>query len=1175
MANKYTLGDYVIKNWNDWDRVPRDPFTIGNAILYTIGASTTSLAVIYGIGVLAISAVTSFALNALAPKLPAQRKGTLINSKEALGAAEFVYGEVRKGGNITFAKAEGTNNQYLHQILVLAAHEVESIGDIYLNDEVASFDTDGITVTTTATGEDNEVDWKSKVQIRKFDGSQTTADSSLATLTGVSNFIGKNIAFLHIRYEYDKNVFADGIPLVTAKVKGKKVYDPRTSTTAWSDNAALCIRDFLTSPYGLNDNAIDDTSFSAAANDCDDDITLSGGGTQKRYRINGVVKSDESIGNVLGEMTGACVGTLFWGVGAWKLKVGVYNSPVKSFDLSDLRGPIQLDTRTSIRDSFNTVRGTFVNESADYITEDYETVTSATFKTQDGGEELALDLPLPYTTNFAEAKRIAKQTLFRSREQMTFIADFGLEALGVEVGDIVTFTNSRYGWTNKEFEVVGWNFNANQDAGDLRVSLTLRETSSAAFDWNAEESAIIANDTTLTDARTGLTVSNLTVTDKGNTQKDGTFVGQALVQWTQATNKFLNHYEVQWKDVNESSYQRTEIPAGDSSVIIGPLETGTQYNIRVRGVTVSNVEGSWVSATPYTHGGDTTAPSAVSGLSATGGPKNVTLDWTAPTTNTDASTLYDLKGYNIYRNTSNSQPANPIAFSGSDKYVDGGLGVNTDYYYWVTAVDFTGNESSSVASGLVTTDSVASGVDTDTRIYSGRLYWQTLQASAPSGADVPSASNFTFNVSSQVFTTLQTGWSHSQTVVANSSLSVKEWSVPYTVVVDADDNVDSISFGTIAGAFQITDTIESDNYSAGSAGWKIGYDGTAEFDAAVIRGTLQVGNIPTLTSTQISDLGALATKSSVSASTEVTGLATVATSGSYNSLSDQPTLFSGSYTDLTNQPSLFDGAYSSLSGTPTLGTLASQNTVNYSTQVTSKPFIPSATSDLTNDSDYQTGSQVSSSISTATSGLATESYVTTQIGTKNKIHYTTSTPTATATGDLWYNTSTNVFKRWSGSSWVDVSIVADSIAANYIYAGTINGNQINVGTITVDRLAGLSELSSSAVNYTYVSTTYKTGSVATLTLSGILTGSKFIAGFSGEANATSASDSNPYIVSPYITCNGTTVNLGRAFNSAVPTGISGNIAGTSSSTSLTITLGVTQSRRFILTGNLFILAVEA
>ncbi len=39
--------------------------------------------------------------------------------------------------------------------------------------------------------------------------------------------------------EYDADAFPNGVPEVTAVVKGKKVYDPRTSTTAWSDNPAL------------------------------------------------------------------------------------------------------------------------------------------------------------------------------------------------------------------------------------------------------------------------------------------------------------------------------------------------------------------------------------------------------------------------------------------------------------------------------------------------------------------------------------------------------------------------------------------------------------------------------------------------------------------------------------------------------------------------------------------------------------------------------------------------------------------------------------------------------------------------------------------------------------------------------------------------------------------------
>lgn len=47
------------------------------------------------------------------------------------------------------------------------------------------------------------------------------------------------------------------------------------------------------------------------------------------------------------------------------------------------------------------------------------------------------------------------------------------------------------------------------------------------------------------------------------------------------------------------------------------------------------------------------------------------------------------------------------------------------------------------------------------------------------------------------------------------------------------------------------------------------------------------------------------------------GLATVATSGSYNDLTDKPT-FSGSYNDLTDKPTLFSGSYDDLTDKPTL-----------------------------------------------------------------------------------------------------------------------------------------------------------------------------------------------------------------------------------------------------------------
>ena len=303
----------VLKNPNAWENAPRG--AVATAVGGALGFSTTTLfgsaAITFGtitistasvVGYLITTAIASWALSALEPRPDTSSlQGILVNAREATASADFIYGEVRKGGTVTYYESTGDKNKFLHQIIVLAAHEVQQIGDIYINDEIVTIDSNGFVTGNT---------WESKIRIQKFDGSQTQAPADLLSeseLTGsnalTSDFVGNGIAYLYVRYEYDKDVFANGVPLVTAVVQGKKVYDPRTSATAYSNNAALCIRDFIKSTYGLNDSAIDDVSFSAAANESDENVALTGGGTEKRYTMNGIVKASSSIGDVLGKMS--------------------------------------------------------------------------------------------------------------------------------------------------------------------------------------------------------------------------------------------------------------------------------------------------------------------------------------------------------------------------------------------------------------------------------------------------------------------------------------------------------------------------------------------------------------------------------------------------------------------------------------------------------------------------------------------------------------------------------------------------------------------------------------------------------------------------------------------------------------------------------------------------------
>ena len=705
---KNNLPYSVLREYNSWENVPRAA-AVGAAIMGNVGTASLfgstflggALAFItpqYIVGYLVTSLVTSWAMKALAPKSSLRSSssaGLLVNAREPAASQDFVYGEVRKGGVITFYESSGDDNTYLHQIIALAGHEVHSVDDIYINDQVATFS--GNFVTTAGSG-DSEVDWDSKIRIKKYDGSQTTADSDLVSETSAtSTFVGNGIAYLYVRYEYDQDVFANGLPLITAKIRGKKVYDPRTASTAYSNNAALCIRDFLTSSYGLSDNSIDDVDLAAAANECDENVALDGGGTEKRYTANGVIKASTPTGSVLEDLVTSCAGTLFWGGGKWKLKAGAYTSPVKTLTLDDLRGPINLSTRVSMRDNFNTVRGTFNDAAQDYITADYPEIKSTAFINQDDGEEVALDLELPFTTSAASAQRLAKLTLFRGREQMTLSADFGLEAMEIEVGDIIAFTNARYGFSAKEFEVVGWKLSASEDAGDLRINLTLRETSQAAFDWNAEETSIISNDSDLPAFTSVAAVTNLTLTSSAILNEDGATVPSIEAEWDESPNAFVQYYEIQYKRLGTGGDPEfTSVFGSSNYFVISPVIVGENYQVKVRAVSALGVRSIFASATLNSQG-DTTPPNAPTSLAANGASKFIEITWVNPADR-------DLRHVEVWENSSNNLgTATFIGSSSSSGFIRGNLTNGIQRYYWVRAVDFSDNKSAFVGSVNATT----------------------------------------------------------------------------------------------------------------------------------------------------------------------------------------------------------------------------------------------------------------------------------------------------------------------------------------------------------------------------------------------------------------------------------------------------------------------------------------
>jgi hypothetical protein len=83
------------------------------------------------------------------------------------------------------------------------------------------------------------------------------------------------ICYIAASFDYDKKGMYQGVPQITVQVKGKKVFDPRDSSTKWSSNPALCFLDYIQNDEygkGLATSQINMTTISAAATACEVEV---------------------------------------------------------------------------------------------------------------------------------------------------------------------------------------------------------------------------------------------------------------------------------------------------------------------------------------------------------------------------------------------------------------------------------------------------------------------------------------------------------------------------------------------------------------------------------------------------------------------------------------------------------------------------------------------------------------------------------------------------------------------------------------------------------------------------------------------------------------------------------------------------------------------------------------
>ncbi len=475
---------------------------IVGGILGGLGAAavTSSALVAVSVGIAAAYTI-DYAMDAMMEDASVDTMGGRnVSSPSSSGSREIVYGKVRKGGNVLWQDVAGNNNKYLYQITALAHSECESIDKVFFDSNEA-----------WSNGVYNSNYWYLntlnvvKIIVKTGSSSQTPISTvtngtptevsywNTQTINGIQSSHKLNdIAYVWTRFAFNPDKFPNGIPNVTAEIKGRKVYDPRVtnsdintqSTFVWTANPVLCLYDYMRNEdfgAGISATEFDEDQISDAADHCDD---LVGTPQKARYECHGIVDTKNSFRNNIKNLLSSMNGRITYVSGKFRIEPFEYKTP-HTQDLNEdiIIGDFTVITKTPRQDNYNSVKGTYISKEVNYVKTEYPQQRSTSYPVADGGEHV-LNLDLPFTTDTINAQRLARLNLLKSRMQSRIKARLSAKGLTYCVGDNVNVSNAKFGIVDKVYEITSCTIGFDASNG-VFVDIEARENAPEVYDHTA------------------------------------------------------------------------------------------------------------------------------------------------------------------------------------------------------------------------------------------------------------------------------------------------------------------------------------------------------------------------------------------------------------------------------------------------------------------------------------------------------------------------------------------------------------------------------------------------------------------------------------------------------------------------------------------------------------------
>lgn len=413
-----------------------------------------------------------------------------------------VYGSAYVGGIVTDLSIT-SNNQKIYYVLALSevtntetggTPDTITFGNVYWGGKRCVFDvTNQYQVTgllDESTGiTDTTVNGKLNIYLFR-NGSNSGANTTQTAIqimqsaglvyTWNNTKLMSNCAFAIVEITYSQSANLTGIQQTRFQITNSR-YKPGD-----------CFLDFLTSErYGaaLSLSQINTASLTALNTYCDQTMTYTpytgGSASQTRFRFDGPLDTNNTIMTNMQTMASCCDCLIKFNeiTGQWGVIVQSPSySVVMDINDSNMVSAIQI-TPIDLASSYNIAEVKFADGSAK------DTFNSATFDLAVINPSLLYPnepvnkqtISLPLVNNSVRAQYLANRFLEGAREDLQVKVDVNFSGIQLEAGDIVTITNSNYGWAAKLFRIsqVVETFG---DDGQITASLTMMEYNPAVYD---------------------------------------------------------------------------------------------------------------------------------------------------------------------------------------------------------------------------------------------------------------------------------------------------------------------------------------------------------------------------------------------------------------------------------------------------------------------------------------------------------------------------------------------------------------------------------------------------------------------------------------------------------------------------------------------------------------------